>query len=308
MKSINNSNCILLVCNKGFLDYAMFIANQLSKQMKNYDVVICSSENIKRQINEKLPVSFLHIETTSFTDNLPTIDRLGKYAYWRIPAIENLSKKYRKILYLDTDIFVNTVDIEKIFEIDLDNYILAAVRDVHQITKPNRIPHECKALKKPWFPYFNSGVLLINSRQWIQQNCFEKIKGLCTNSTHALVCHDQSLLNLMCDGKWLELSPVWNWQYSYKNCFLTEYVSPKFIHFAGAKKLWHDADGTIPKKYWEIYQQYKSKTIEDSNFPDWNTDIFKDLGKRLLKNVFYFNAYKKYIAQFPKSTSIINHK
>lgn len=302
------SYCITLVCNLGYLDYAVFVAHQLLKQNnRNFDVVICSEDDLASQLDDYENIYFLQVEAQSFTQSLPTIDRLGKYAYWRIPAIEALSSQYSKVVYLDTDIFVNSDSIVELFDIDLGNYAVAAVKDVHQITKPKRIPHECNALDKPWFPYFNSGVLLINSQQWVLQNCFERIQTLCLNSTEALVRHDQSLLNLMCDGRWLELSPVWNWQYSYKNCFLTEYVSPKFIHIAGETKLWHSPDGTIPRKYWEEYQFYNNKIVDEDSFPVWDSKTQKALGKRLLKNILYFNAYNKYLKQFSSITSTINH-
>lgn len=300
---------MILVCNIGYLDHALFIVHQLRQQTsRNFDIVICSEENFSDTLSNIKGVSFIQIETEMLNDNLPILDRLGKYAYWRIPAIEALSEKYEKILYIDTDIFINTINTRKIFEIDLEDYILAAVRDVHQITNPKRMPRECKRLGKPWFPYFNSGVLLINSQQWRTQNCFFKIKALCSNSAHALVCHDQSLLNLMCDGKWLELSPVWNWQYSYKNCFLTEYVSPNLIHFAGEKKLWHEADGTIPRRYWEVYQDYKNSMLDACMFPSWSQTNLKELSRRMLKNIFYINAHKKYLMQFPTIASTIQHK
>lgn len=301
--------CITLVCNFGFLDYALFVAHQLLQQKyRNYDIVICSADDCYKQLYNIENISFLQVDTEAFTGNLPVLERLGKYAYWRIPAIEKLAHQYDKILYLDTDIFVNSLNINVLFDIELKDYPIAAVRDVHQITKPKRLPRECKVLNKSWFPYFNSGVLLVNSKQWLSQNCFEKIRLLCDSSAESLVRHDQSLLNLMCDGKWLELSPVWNWQYSYKNCFLTEYVSPKFIHIAGEKKIWHQADGSIPRRYWEAYQNYANNTVDEAKFPNWGNSQQSDFSRRLIKNIFYFKAYKKYLAQFPNITSTIQHK
>lgn len=312
----NHSNCVILVCNLGFLDHALFIAQQLQRQHNdNFDIIIGSADDFPDGFCELKNISFLKIQADDFTNDLPITARLGKYAYWRIPAIEMLSYHYKKILYLDTDIFINSKNIGDIFNINLENYAIAAIRDVHQVIKPNRIPNECRILDKPWIPYFNSGVLMVNSQQWQTQNCFNKIKALCSSSAHALTCHDQSLLNLMCDGRWLEISSVWNWQYSYRNCFLMESISPKLVHFAGAKKIWHHADGSIPYRYHEIYRDYLvsaplkiAKIAPQIPPPDWNKQSLTDLKLKLMKNFFYAGPYQKYLTQFPDALAVVRHR
>lgn len=146
-----NKYCVTLVCNEGFLDSALFVVQRLmSCEGQNFDVVICSNDDLSK----KLPdfVLFKHIDTEEFTATLPENSRLKKFTYWRIPAIEKLTKVYEKVLYLDTDIYINTRNIGEIFSLDMKHHVLAASLDVHQVVRPTRIPKEFRALGRQTSP------------------------------------------------------------------------------------------------------------------------------------------------------------
>jgi lipopolysaccharide biosynthesis glycosyltransferase len=296
-------NCIAIVCTENYFEYSLFLASQLLKQsFINYDVVICSGDEISKSTPDNIKA--YKIETESFTKNLPTNSRLQKFCYWRIPAIEYLSLLYKKILYLDTDIYVNGEGIANLFDIEMGNHVIAAVRDVHQIVRPNRIPTENSILKLPYTDYFNAGLLLINSKEWILQKCYESIKIIGQKYPHALSAFDQSLLNLLCAGKWLELSPVWNWQYSNRNCFITEIISPKLIHFCGSAKFWNFNEPMLPSRYRESCYVFLH---QDINFTLPSTSINYQFFKILIKNLWYFKVHLKYTYNFSDSGAAISH-
>ncbi len=308
----NQKKCIVLVCNDGFLNHALFVCQQLACiKHRDFDIVIASGENLKHSIPEN--IIFIQEEMDDFTNQLPEIPRLRNFAYWRIPVIQKLSEIYDVILYLDTDIFINDpTQIMDLLCVDMKDYALAAVRDVHQMTRPNRMPQEHKSLNLPSVPYFNSGVLLIQSSQWIIQNYFEKIKYLTKNNIKNLYCHDQSLLNLVTEGHWLELSPTWNWQYSRKNNYISEVFSPILIHFAGPHKLWHTPTQDIPRRYWNAYHNYlfdqKIQGVNTCiNDTPYDNDSVKKWGVNLLKNLWYFKQYRNYIIRFSNKNSTIAH-
>jgi len=296
-------NCILLVCNKPFLVYTLFLANKLLDLKNiNYDVVICSGENLNDLIPQN--IRFIQIDTEEFTNNLPTIPRLQHYSYWRIPAIEAASEAYSKILYLDVDIYINCKDISTLFKIDLCGQIFGAVRDVHQIARPQRMPMEFKALNKKYVNYFNAGLLLVDSKLWRKNDSYKCITGLSKKYTKFLFCHDQSLLNLYANGNWVELSPVWNWQYSDRNCFIIEIISPKLIHFSGAGKFWNISDVNIPTRFRESYYLHLHHSLP-ADFPC--STIGSDFFKIFLKNLWYFKRHDAYVNKFSNSTITINH-
>jgi lipopolysaccharide biosynthesis glycosyltransferase len=301
--------CIVLVCDEGFLTPALFICQQLTSSFSlNFDIIIASGEDISHLVPKN--IIFFHEKMDDFTNQLPEIPRLKKFAYWRIPVIQSLSKKYDKILYLDADVFITAPQqIEYLLNIDMGTNAIAAVRDVHQLTRPQRVSREHQSLKLPAIPYFNSGVLLINSSNWIKYDFFKKIVHLAKTHKNYLFCHDQSLLNLVTEGQWLELAPVWNWQYSRKNCLLTEMLSPNIIHFAGAIKLWHAPTGDIPEKYHRNYINYiKNNDIKNKlDYPFFDKILLRKWAVIFLKNLWYFNCYKRYIINFKNQLSTKAH-
>lgn len=305
-----NKNCVVLACNEGFLTPALFVCQQLlTANSRMFDVVISSGEDLTHSIPEN--IFFLQADMDSFTDQLPESPRLKNFAYWRIPAIEKLSDFYERILYLDADVFINDASqINQLLDIPMGDHALAAVRDVHQSIQPNRITKEHRSLKLPTTPYFNSGVLLVQSSRWKSHSLYKKVVHLTKNHRDHLFCHDQSLLNLACRGKWLELAPVWNWQYSKRNNFLSEMVSPKIIHFAGAVKLWHAPNGDTPHRYWQAYQAFllaKDYEHPKHTYPPFDRQLFKAWSLSLLKNLWYFGRYKRYLSRFETPFSVTAH-
>jgi lipopolysaccharide biosynthesis glycosyltransferase len=307
--SKNYKSCILLVCNEGFLKPVLFVCNQLvANSKRKFDIVIASGENLKSLIPES--IHFKQVNMDDFTQQLPEIPRLKKFTYWRIPAIQELSTDYDRILYLDSDVYINDPsEIDKLLSMHMGNHAIAAVLDVHQHVKTKRIAQEHKVLGISSTPYFNAGLLLISCSQWKKMNFFAKICKLSKKQMRLLFCHDQSLLNLATEGEWLELSPSWNWQYSYRNCFITEMVSPNIIHFAGATKLWDTPNGHTPKRYWNAYQDYLKSTglNQSETFPKLSKAIFKYWTLSFLKNIWYFKSYRRYLERFDDSLSTQSH-
>jgi lipopolysaccharide biosynthesis glycosyltransferase len=296
-----HKNCILLVCNKSYLNHALFLAFNLNNTKNiNFEVVICSGEDLLDLIPDN--IKFIQINPEEFTVNLPTIPRLQEYSYWRIPAIEVASHYYTKILYIDIDFYLNCKDISELFDIDMCGHMIGAVRDVHQITRPKRMPLEFKAANMKFVDYFNAGFLLIDSKLWRDSDAYSKISTISKKYIQILYCHDQSLLNLLIQGNWLELSPRWNWQFTPKNLFIMEFYSPKFIHFSGVEKFWDKNSKSIPIKYLENYCYYFGIDFKENTMTLSTNYKFIVL----LKNLWYFFKYMKYLSKFEHPKSIIN--
>jgi len=302
-------DCVVLTCDRAYLQPAWFVASQLTAIPGfNADVVICSGEDLGRP---GVPnVQHRQIDVPDFIKLLPQSERLREFAYWRIPAIEALAQTYERILYLDTDVFVNSGSICELFKLNMREHVVAAALDVHQTVRPRRRVAEFEALGLGHSPYFNSGVLLVDAARWREQRAYARMAELCGVHGQALSRHDQSLLNLAFKDNWLELSPVWNWQYSYRNSFLTEWASPRLIHFAGAHKLWSPAAGRIPRRYREVYANFLAAHGGDGGNllrGDEPSDL-PGQAKTLLKNLWYFNAIRRDIKRFSDALSTVSHR
>ncbi|SMX45287.1 glycosyltransferase family 8 protein [Octadecabacter ascidiaceicola] len=295
-------NCITLVCNIGYIDKAAFVAHQLLAQTdRNFDVVICTddiSTDQSRNVPKDAILRQIDIEETIV--NLPQNERLKHYTYWRLPAIQSLSDDYDRILYLDTDIFVVGDGISALFDIDMQGLGIAAVRDIHQRHRPNRKVQEFATLGMLNAPYFNAGVLLIDAAMWRKTSAFDYILKLAKQSPDALLCHDQSLLNIHFYQNWLELSPLWNWQNSSRVNLIGEFLSPYFVHFVGATKPWNSPDGSLPLKYHSDFARYFDQSPPPTQRPKLHA-------KFLLKNFWYFRRTQKYLARFSDPLSTVKH-
>ena len=294
MKQVSSNNCILLASNAAYLEYAEYVAWQIRDAgLHDVTILIASADatgaNLRGDYAEILP-----IDVSGFIDKLPQNKRLKQYTYWRLPAFAEAAKKFDKILYLDTDFHVLGTDLMKLFDLDMKGAPLAAVRDVHQSVRPDRLPNEFKILGWDNAPYFNAGMLLIDGAQFREQNMLSVLETFALDYPHALTAHDQSLLNLAYYKNWLELSPVWNWQLSPRNCRIYASFDVELVHLAGEIKPWSETRGYIDE---EFILKYRSFSKTQPNEHDATTSIGSTL-KYILKNKWYLKNYRNWIERF----------
>ena len=190
-------------------------------------------------IDVKLP------EQTVFQD-WERQDHISSIAYARFFIPEYVPEE--KVLYLDSDLIVNT-SLEKLFGIDLENRLLAAVKDTDGIT-------------------FNTGVLLINNEKWRQEKLKERLieqsvvtikeveEGRFENFNG-----DQTILNQVCSSQWLELNRIYNLQvghdivalYNNWQGHLAFNDKPVVIHFTTFRKPWTTL---IANRYRDLWWEF----------------------------------------------------
>ena len=148
-----------------------------------------------------------------------------------------------KALYLDCDLVV-TKNLDNLFETDLQEYPLAAVRDYGGRVYYGR-------------EMFNAGVLLINNRLWKQENMSQRLIDL-TNEWHDKVDQaDQSILNMLFENRWLEMEFDNNHVVIHKQ--FTDYELPAgqdypgIIHYLSHRKPWFDLAAQTYRDVWWYY-------------------------------------------------------
>ena len=148
-----------------------------------------------------------------------------------------------KALYLDCDLVV-TKNLDNLFETDLQDYPLAAVRDYGGRVYYGR-------------EIFNAGVLLINNRLWKQENMSQRLIDL-TNEWHDKVDQaDQSILNMLFENRWIEMEFDNNHVVIHKQ--FTDYELPAgqdypgIIHYLSHRKPWFDLAAQSYRDVWWYY-------------------------------------------------------
>ncbi|EFH8607803.1 hypothetical protein GL623_23430, partial [Escherichia coli] len=110
---------------------------------------------------ENLGLKFIKLDESKL-EGLPLLQHFKISTYFRILAPAVLSE-YDKLLYLDADIIVDN-DILELWQTDVTNYTLAAVREesIVALDKRLRMPANYK--------YFNAGVVVLNSKKIREEN------------------------------------------------------------------------------------------------------------------------------------------
>lgn len=200
----------------------------------------------------------------------------SKETFYRF-LIAELFSFYDKVIYLDCDLIVAT-DISTIVPSDLEMHdnLVAAVHNGLSRVGRERIQNDFKLSPDK---YFNAGVLVINVKQWIEEGiadqCFYKLQ---TIPEKKLVCLDQDILNIVCNGRVYYLAPEWNfyWHLVYGNEELTAMYAPiakkignnfKILHYASNIKPWSSPQYPLAKYFWK-YARHSSfyEEIIQQNF------------------------------------------
>ena len=231
-------------------------------------IVIYSKINFKKikkylkKFNKNKKCFFNFVQMDYFIDNSEKcITNSMSYRFYIF--LKNF-KSLSKIIYLDCDIIVND-DIFKLWNINIDSYCLAAVKDYYFIKNSNLsfddenykfdknltniesivIPQETKKYIKKYLNinvnnYINSGVLLINCKKCRDKNLYEEY--LKFNKKY--IFNDQDFINIKLSGeiKFIEnsynfFSLFYNTNFSFDNLYINHSFTnpPTIIHYAGRK-------------------------------------------------------------------------
>lgn len=125
-------------------------------------------------------------------------------------VLSDMFPKEKKILWLDCDTIVNA-DISELFDLDMGEYLYAGA------VEPK---------KSKWkFKYINTGVLLVNLK--MLQMVGKESEMVMFLNRYTFNFPDQDVINLLCQGKILEIDSEFNTTaYTYR-C-----THPKIVHFA----------------------------------------------------------------------------
>ena len=58
----------------------------------------------------------------------------------------------------------------------------------------------------------------------------------------------------MLHGGWAEISPVWNWQYTWASRLFEAMADAHVVHFIGPKKPWRHDGGELPLRFRRAYR------------------------------------------------------
>lgn len=190
------------------------------------------------------------------TDKLKGINTIrSKAMYYRF-LLPGLIKK-DKIIYVEVDTIFQS-DINELWNMDLNNNLLAAVLDSHKVDLDlmllNQYGKNAKIDMKLGFDniLFASGLLVINAKKFREEKVYEEMIKF--YKKYPML--DLLLMNIICNGRIKKINDEWCVPANYLKdsyCHITGIIYPriKAYHWHGINKPWKDECN-----YQHIYNRY----------------------------------------------------
>lgn len=260
-----SDRAVVFACDGRYLPYALVAADRLAAlhPVRDFDICLCALDEtlVVPESLARLELRACRIATGGLLSGLRTDARRTEAAYLRLALPDAFRNEYRRLLYLDSDVFPQGGDWQALLGIDLRGRAIGAVRDNLQWRRPKRRPEQFVRLGLGFAPYFNSGLLLIDVDAFLAQDVLGRCLALARAEPDKLVGLDQELLNAVLHGDWAELSPLWNWQYTRSSMLFEAMETAHLVHFIGGKKPWNHTDGALPLKFRAAYHRFLDRHL-----------------------------------------------
>lgn len=243
---------IAFACDEGYAPFALMAAERIAALSpgRDFDILLCGepAPEVPPTLSH-LGLRRVSVATGGAFAGLRLDARRTESAYLRLALPEALAAEYDRLLYLDSDVVVQGGDWGALLGVDLGGFAVGAVRDNVQWRTPGRVPEQFRRFGWPAAPYFNSGLLLIDLPTFRAQDLMARAIALGRAEKDRLIGHDQTLLNCLLRGRWAELSPAWNWQFTWASQLFEATEDAHLVHFIGPVKPWRDEDGRLPPRF-----------------------------------------------------------
>lgn len=245
-------------------NYAPYLATALNSAIrnsspeKNYKAIILykdlATEHIKRissMTTENFEIDFMPMTTSfdSITDRIGNCLRADYFTltiYFRL-FIPEMFPQYDKGIYLDSDIVV-LEDLDRLFEIPLENELMGAVPDYSVVDVPPLAKYIEEAVGINRHRYINSGILLMNLKAMREAKISEKFLYLLNKYQFDCIAPDQDYLNAMCRDRILYLPGDWD---AMPNPDKATLENPKIVHYNLFAKPWCYDNVQYEEYFWK---------------------------------------------------------
>ena len=270
----------IAVCFASSDEYSPILGVALNSLISNisldnkYDIVIIDkdiTDNNKALLRsivgnkENCTLRFFNVSERVKNYNFYTWAHFTMFTYYRL-LVPSLFVEYEKVIYLDTDIVINS-DIAELFSQNVKRYFLAAALDSH-VTGRQCLGAEDSLYYRDELncrigEYFQAGVMLINVSMFKKYYKDDELIRKASEMKYRWL--DQDFINVECHGKIKRLSNDWNVMVinnpnEVDENYLTdelyrEYVSarnnPCIIHYVGRSIPCYKATADLYQYFWK---------------------------------------------------------
>ncbi len=308
-----HDRAVVFACDGQFARFAMLAAQQIAalNPDRDFDICLCYMDDRPPEPPGLAPVGirFCRITTGELFDGLRLDPGRTQVVYLRLALPKAFAGEYRRLLYLDGDIFVQRGDFSALLGIDLGPHAVGAVRDNSQWRTPGRRPEQFKRLGLPAAPYFNAGVMLIDVPGFNDTDILGRSVAVGRENAPIMIRHDQNLLNATLRGDWAELAPHWNWQYTWASRLFETMEDANILHFIGPRKPWKNDAGEYPLRFRRAYRAFMAEHFPEhpvgpDGIPPHGNPAF--LRKMLVKHMLSVGKTCAYLDRFPGDMTVFH--
>ncbi len=221
----DNYVAICLACSNEYTPFACITINSVVCNLPddiNCDIVVLNTdisetnEILIKSVSDgkkNVSVRFLNIQKYIGDKTFYTWAHFTKYTYYRL-LIPDVFDNYKKVIYLDSDIIVNS-DITELYNTDVNGYLFAAARDTHAVgrlqegeTNEQFDYFYNKIGVKDKKSYYQCGVTLYNIEEFNKTFEHGYLLNEAANCTYKWL--DQDLMNVVARGRIKTLDNKWN--------------------------------------------------------------------------------------------------
>ena len=221
---------IVFAVSENFIPYFSAALQSLlenTSPSRRYDIVVLTRDISPSSMNAltgqvgsfpQANIGYLDVEAALGETQLPYYGHFRPETYFRLLA-PSLLPMADKAIYLDSDLIILD-DVAKLFDIDVEGYLLGATRDIDTIGQicgyeqsvGTYLKNEL-GLTDP-MAYFQAGVLLMNLAEFRARTTPDALIALATQRTWRWL--DQDVLNKVVDGDYVRINMRWNLLYDWK--------------------------------------------------------------------------------------------
>lgn len=253
-----HEHAVALCCDQNYFHLALFMVWKIAhyNPHREFDIVISSGDDLVLPdwakaldvIFHKTGVLPDYAEVARFRGSLATLYRLN--------LVGELGNRYRRIIYLDSDMFIEGGDLNRLLKVDLGRHPIGAVLDAPFFYEANHRAKEFVIANLPAQPYVNTGFQLIDSQAYAEQDVARRSLDVCKTHPEAIVLTDQSLTNLALRGGFALLAPCWNWQMNGRYPLMPWTYPVFFRHFIGRVKPDRVSNGVHDARFNQAYRHF----------------------------------------------------
>lgn len=299
---------IVMAANDDYATYLGVAIHSLIKHTsKNYyykihvlqsDISETHKIKIKALEKENISIEMCDVSELMKGIEIKKVEHLSKETAYRLLA-DKMFSNYEKIIYIDCDLIVKK-DVALLYQIDLNDYILGAVR---ACITGNMLEYISDKLSLPVADYFNAGVLLINLIKFRELKIGEKGLSMLSSGKQHYLTQDQDVLNLLCHKQVKYIDARWNVEWAavigdFGEAYIDEVRKgsldcinePYIIHYITRVKPWEYPEKQLAECFW--MEARETVFYEEILFNNISSKIKKSQEKLFTDYLFPWNLVK----------------